>query len=151
MRKMSSNLFNNGKKEEGSGFAEKVDTHTKTILAIIQRQKDIESSLDLVGEKIELLDHNSVKNFKKDHNDIKSLRDDIRELKQSLEDIREFNAKIKKQLKLMSTVDDVKKLEKYVDLWNPMDFVTRQEMDDFREKIKGDLISIVENFLEEEQ
>lgn len=146
---MSSNIFNNNNKED-THFAEKVDTHTKTILTIIQRQKDIESSLDLMGEKIELIDHNSVKNFKKDHNNIKNLRDDIKDLKETLEELKGFNIRMKKQMKLMATSDEVKKLEKYIDLWNPMDFVTRDEMDEFREKIKCDLTSIVEKFIDSE-
>ena len=146
---MSNSIFSNSDKKTGGDFQEKVDTHSKTLVNIIQRQKDLESSLDLFNEKIELLDHNSVKNFKNIFDDVREIKSDFRDLKQEVQHLKDFNEKVTKQLRLFSAKDDVAKLEKYIDLWNPMDFVTREELREHREKMKEDLIKIIEKFLEE--
>lgn len=145
---MGSNIFSGGDEQKKQAeFKEKVDVHSKAILTVVERQKNLESSFDLVNEKIELLDHNSIKQFKKFNTDLKSLREDIRNIKHDIVHIKEFNLKISKQFRLVSTKDEVQKLEKYIDLWNPMDFVTRQELDDYREKMKSDFEKIIKGFL----
>ena len=147
---MTNSIFSGGDKEKQTEFKEKVDTHSKAILTVVERQKDLENTLDLINEKIELLDHNTIKNVKKVFNDVKAIKDDMNELKHDIKDLKEFNIKVQKQLALMTTKDEVEKLEKYIDLWQPMDFVTRQELSDFRSKIKSDIEKIIEKFLHEE-
>ena len=147
---MANSIFSGGDKQQQNEFKEKVDTHSKALLTVVERQKDLENSLDLINEKIELLDHNTIKNVKKVFNDLKTAKDDVRDLKHEIKELKEFNVKVQKQLALMTTKDEVEKLEKYIDLWQPMDFVTRQELGDFRSKIKSDIEKIIEKFLEEE-
>jgi predicted nucleic acid-binding Zn-ribbon protein len=144
---MSSNIFSSQDKNKEE-VREKVDVHSKALLTVVQRQKDLESSLDILNEKIELLDHNSVKNFKKAFLDMKNLRDDIRDLKSEIENIKEYQKKITKQIKLMGTRDEIVKLEKYIDLWNPMDFVTREELAQYSNKTIDELKSIIEEFIQ---
>lgn len=146
---MGGNIFGGGGEEakKQEVFKDKVDIHSRAILNVVERQKNLESSVDLLGEKIELLDHNSIKEFKEIHAEMKNMREDIGDIKHELSLIKDFNSKSGKQFKLMSQKDDVKKLEKYIDLWNPMEFVVRDELNEFREKIKDDLKKIVEGFL----
>lgn len=143
---MGSNIFGGGE-DKNKEYIEKIDTHSKTLVHMIERQKDVESSLDLLNEKLELLDHNSVKNFKNSFVDIKEIRSDLKDLKEQIQSIKEFNSKIVKQIRLMSSKDEVVKLEKYIDLWNPMDFVSRAELDELREKMKKDIEEILLGFL----
>lgn len=146
---MGNSIFGGGNEKQQTEFKEKVDTHSKAILTVIERQKNIENSLELLNEKLELLDHNAIKNFKKIFNDTKNIKTDLRELKQDIIEIKDFNTKMSKQLKLMVTKDEVLKLEKYIDLWNPMEFITRGEMEEFRVKITSDIKHIINNFLKE--
>ena len=87
---MGNSIFGDSKDENNEAFT-KIDTHSKAILTVTQRQKDLESKIDLLGEKIELLDHNSIANIKKINSDIKSLRTDMRDLTQDLTDLKSFN------------------------------------------------------------
>ncbi len=143
---MSSNIFGGGG-EAQTEFKEKVDTHSKALITVVERQKDIESSLDILNEKLELVDHNSIKNFKKLFEDMKSIRTDMRELKTELESLKDYSGKITKQLKIMTTKDEVLKLEKYIDLWDPMQFVTRDELKEHQKKTVDQLKKIIEEFL----
>ena len=45
-------IFSN--KKEDPSLDKKIDTQTKAILTLIQRQKDLESSLDIISQKTEL-------------------------------------------------------------------------------------------------
>jgi len=145
---MSSNIFG-GQNKETEQFQEKVDTHTKTLLSIIQRQKDLESNVELLNEKLLMLDHNQVKTAKSNHIDIREIRDDIKQIKAEINSIKEFNEKMIKQIKLMSQKDEVAKLERYIVLWNPMQFVTRDELEEYSTKIKTDLSKIIKDFLDD--
>lgn len=142
---MVNNIF--GSSKTGDEFKDKIDIQSKAILTVVERQKELESSTDLISEKLELLDHNTILNFKKIFSEIKSLRDDLRETKQEIANIREFNIKMVKQIKLMSSKDEVMKLEKYIDLWNPMDFISREEFMQSKKQIFKDLLKEIENFL----
>ena len=145
---MSSNIFSgSGDQKKQDEFNSKVETHSKAILTIIERQKNLESSNDLLNEKIELLDHNMIKQFKQINLDIQSLREEIRDLQSSLVKIKEFNMKTSKQFKLTTTKDEIMKLEKYIDFWNPMGFVTRDELEENSNKLKKEIEEIVKNFL----
>lgn len=146
---MSGNIFAGKDEKSKEEYNEKVNVHSKAILTVVERQKDLESSIDLIDEKLELLDHNSIKNFKSLFLDIKSLREDMNELKQEINKIKEFDSKVSKQIRIMTTRDEVQKLEKYIDLWNPMDFVTRGELEEIHTKTVKELRKIVEEFLKE--
>ena len=49
------------------------------------------------------------------------MKEDIFELKSRVKKIEDFIKKMTNQMKLLSTKDEIKKLEKYIDLWNPLD------------------------------
>jgi hypothetical protein len=144
---MSSSIFNSGK--EKIDYSEKIDIHSKTLITIVQRQKDIESSLDNLHEKIDMVDHNTVKDFKKAFNEIKHLRNDLLELKSEFKKLKDIQEKTVKQLKLLSPKDEVKKLEKYIDLWEPLQFVTREEMKKNQKETIEKLTKVIEDFLKE--
>jgi seryl-tRNA synthetase len=145
---MANNLFGNNNEKFEKQFSQKVDSQAKTILKLIERQKNLEENLDLLNEKYQMLDHNSVENFKKYFNKIKEIREEIKNIKLDIENIKENQKKIVKQLKITATKDDVSKLEKYIDFWEPLNFVTREEFDEFKTKLKKELIEKIEKFLE---
>jgi len=89
--------------------------------------------------------------IRKNKDEIKNLKGELRDIKHEIKDIKEFNGKVTKQLKLMTTKDEVTKLEKYIDLWNPMDFVTRDELKEAHEKTIEELRSIIETFLTDDK
>ena len=129
---------------------QKVDTHSKALVGIIERQKDLESKVEIVDEKIELLDHNIIKEIRTLNQDIKHLRDEMHDMKHTIDLFQEFQSKVKKQFKITATHDEVQKLERYIDLWNPMQFATREELLDMKENIINFLADKIEEFLEDE-
>ena len=127
----------------------KIDTHSKALVSIVERQKDLEGKVELANDKIELLDHNVIKELRTINQDIKHLRDEIHDIKHSLEVTQEFQSKVKKQFKIVASTDDVQKLERYIDFWNPMQFATRTELIDLKDSIISHLTEEIEKFLHE--
>ncbi len=144
---MSSNLFGNSDEIKQKQFQETVDTHSKAILTVVERQKDIENSLDTINEKIELLDHNAIDNFKKIFQQIKEIKNDVKEIKSEIKNVKDFESKMVKQIKIMASHDEVAKLERYIDLWEPLNFITRDEITKIKKEIINDLEKIIEGFL----
>ncbi len=148
---MSNNIFGGEEhKKNSQEFQSKVDTHSKALITVTQRQKDIENTLELLSEKIDMVDHNTVKDFKQILNEQKQLKDEINDLQGDIQKIKNYNEKISKQLKLFSTKDEVVKLEKYIDLWNPLNFVTRDELKDSQKDIVEKITKILEKVLNED-
>lgn len=143
--------FGSDNTQQSQELHSKIDTHSKSIVSVIERQKDLENKVDVLDEKIELLDHNSIREIKKLSQSIKHLRDEIHDMKAEMEQVREFQLKVKKQFKIVTTKDEVQKLERYIDLWNPMQFATRDELHDLKESIISHLTEDISKFLKEEQ
>jgi seryl-tRNA synthetase len=147
---MSGNIFNNNDSKNKEEIFLKIETLSKLILKLTENQKSQEDSLDLLTQKLEIIDKSSVDNFKKYFNEIKNLKQDLKDIRSELEKIKDTQKKIIKQLKLTTTKDEVKKLEKYIDFWEPINFVTKEEFQEYREKLKADLTEIIEAFLKAE-
>lgn len=129
----------------------KVDTHSKALVSIVERQKDLEGKVEITGDKIEMLDHNIIKELRSINQDIKHLRDEIHDLKHEMEMIKEFESKVKRQFKIVTTKDEVQRLERYIDLWNPMQFATKSELLDIRDDIITHITQEIEKFLHEDE
>lgn len=142
---MANSIFGNAVKDQVTQTTS--ESQGKAVLAVFERQKETENSLDLLKERFDLLDQNSVKNLKQTLTDIKTLRDEVRTLKQEIEKMKDYETKMVKQLKIMSTKDDVAKLEKYIDFWNPMDFVTREELETERKKTVAEISQTLQKYL----
>lgn len=125
----------------------KIDTHSKALVSIVERQKNLESKVDITDDKIELLDHNVIKEIKSINQDTKHLQDEIHDIKEELEIIKEFQSKVRKQFKIMTTKDEVQKLERYIDLWNPMQFATHDQLLETKDKIISSITTEIEKFL----
>ena len=135
---------------ENPDLQSKVDVHSKSLVSVVERQKDLENKIDVIDEKIELLDHNTIREIKKIAVSIKHLRDEIHDIKQDIEVVQEFQSKVKKQFKISATKDEVQKLERYIDLWNPMNFATKDEVLEMRDKIIEHLSDDIQKFLRNE-
>jgi hypothetical protein len=57
------------------------------------------------------------------------MNEDITELKHQLKDIIDKLRLIDSEMKNLSKKEELKVLERYLDMWQPMNFVTRNELD----------------------
>ena len=101
---------------------------SKNVTSLGSRLRVLEERYTNVRKKIQMTDQNMI-DFERD------IRDELRTLNQEMMDLKRGVSEINENLNLMSgeVKDAVKRrdfkvVEKYVELWQPMDFVTREEL-----------------------
>jgi len=95
---------------------------------IMNRMRALESKYNLLGERLLIVNQNMITQFKKDAIEIKATNDDIKEIKTDLFKTKELIKDLSRELKFFATKEDVKALEKYINLWDPMKFITEDDL-----------------------
>lgn len=95
---------------------------------IMNRVRALESKYNLLGERLLIVNQNMITQFKKDAAEVKAINDDIKEIKTDLFKTKELIKDLSRELKFFATKEDVKALEKYINLWNPMKFITEDDL-----------------------
>ena len=87
-------------------------------------------------QKVQLLDQNALEMYKKLLAEIQTNSDDVKELKRIMSDLQNKILLLIKELRLSAKKEDVDVMIKYMDLWQPQNFVTREQV----EKIVHELL-----------
>ncbi len=92
------------------------------------RLRILESKYSLFGERLLVINQNMIAEYKKLTREIKNLNDDMMHLKNEVVELREAMTKVLKELESFAKKEQVKVLEKYINMWNPLHFVTEKEV-----------------------
>ena len=116
-------------------------------MAIPQNLNDLDSNQDLMNrirllegrytstrDRLFLINDTLISHFKNISNDLNSINEEIKEIKQSIESLKITSSNLLKELEFFARKEHVKVLEKYINMWNPLKFVTEQEVLDIIEK-----------------
>ena len=79
--------------------------------------------------KSQLEEQNMLSSNKKVSGEMKSITDNIHELKKELGEINDHMHQIVEELKRCSKKEEIRVLQKYIDMWEPVNFVTRNEVE----------------------
>ncbi|MEM4336968.1 MAG: hypothetical protein QXG86_03110 [Candidatus Woesearchaeota archaeon] len=96
--------------------------------------KVIEDKYSNLRKKVQLEEENSLSTHKKIFEELKIINSDIIDIKHEIEDIKEKILLIIKELRSSIKVEEFEELKKYIELWEPMNFVTRGEVKKIVEK-----------------
>lgn len=110
---------------------------SQVIQNLDSRIRTNEARYRLLSERLEVTNRNMIREFKKTVDEIKDFQAQIKELKYELREIKDMLNKITKDLELFAKKDTVKALEKYVNLWDPLNFITKDELEQALSKIKN--------------
>lgn len=61
--------------------------------------------------------------------EIKTMTSDIMEIRKEMQELRDKLSLVIKELQIVARKEEVKVLEKYINLWNPIKFVTQNEVE----------------------
>lgn len=92
------------------------------------RVRVLESKYSLFGERLLVVNQNMITEYKKFGRDVKVINDQVSELKKEILYLKEVLADLDKEFDSFARKDAVKVLEKYINLWNPMNFVTESDV-----------------------
>ena len=94
-----------------------------------RRVRILEDRYQNIRAKIQLIKQNMLDNQKKAVSDHQSSQDDLMRFKRSLADLELKTDTIIKELLLCAKKEEVDVLKKYLDFWEPVQFVTREQME----------------------
>ena len=104
---------------------------------ISRRLRILEERYTNIRNRIQVMDQNMLLHNKKQTTDIKTIDSDISDLKKEINDINEKISLIVKELNDSAKKEDIEVLQKYINLWDPMNFVTRKEVEKLIKEIIG--------------
>ena len=99
------------------------------LTSINGRLRLMEERLNNLNRKIEIEESNKIESNKKLNVEFKTLNSEITELKRSIEKINETISIITRELPNLAAKDELDVLKKYIELWEPVNFVTRNELE----------------------
>jgi len=107
------------------------------ILDLNSRTRVLEGKYNLLRDKVIVINQNMIEEYKKLLADTKAINSDIKEIQDEIFKIKETIKHLVKELGLFAKKDDVRSLEKYINIWNPMKFATEKEVKSLiEEKLK---------------
>jgi len=140
MINMVANLFNETQVPEGQpvGLLGKKDSQPgsmpmeelqRGLRDISRRLRVLEERYSSVRRSLQVNEQNMLKESKKNITEIKAFSSEISEVKKDIRTIGEELKQIIRELKQTVKKDEARVLERYVSLWQPMNYVTHTEMD----------------------
>ena len=101
------------------------------------RIRILEGKYNLTRERMLLINQNMIDHYKTLNEEIRTVKKDLKEIKEIMETIKETNASMIKEMSFFARKDQLKVLEKYINMWNPLNFITKEEVLELINK-KGD-------------
>lgn len=92
------------------------------------RVRDLEGRYNLLRDRVLVINQNMIEEYKRTVNEVRVINSDIRDIKKEIFQIKETLRHLIAEIDFFARKEDVKLLEKYINLWNPMNFTTEKEV-----------------------
>ena len=93
-----------------------------------ERVRILESRYGLMRDRLFLINQNMINEYRRLTKEIKLINDDMKEIKHDINEIKNILRNVVNEMQNFATKDNVKMIEKYVTLWNPLNFVTENDV-----------------------
>jgi predicted RNase H-like nuclease (RuvC/YqgF family) len=117
------------------------------ISSVDRRLKLLENTLSNMRSKLENVEANQIDNNRDNRRDIRALEEENDELKKEIRDLKENMRIIITDLQTAAKEEDVKIIKGYLDLWNPVNFITVAQT----KKVAQDVFEEMQEDLEEKK
>lgn len=105
-------------------------TDLSSQVTMVSRQlRVLEERYTNLRKKTQVTDQNMLSAHKETNLEIRTLKSEMDEFKKELEDIKSKLRLIVQELKACAKTEDVKVLQKYIEMWNPVEFITKKEVE----------------------
>ena len=118
-------FFGSAKEQPSSNIVQDIAGQVNNVSRTV---KTIEDRFSTMRKKVQVTEQNMITNDKKIFSDMKVMSSQIMDIKADMADLKEKLTLLVKELKLTATKEEVKIIEKYLSYWEPLSFVTRQEL-----------------------
>ncbi len=110
------------------------------MMSSIRRLRILEERVQLLHRKTQVLEQNMLSSQRRVEIDIKKLQDSISEMRADVVDVKSTIKLVVSELSQGAKRQDVETLKKYITLWEPLNFVTRNEV----RKLVGEALDEIE-------
>ena len=105
-----------------------------------RRVKVVEGRIEQQRKTMQVNEQNMIRNDKKIELEVKNFITELNEIKADIRDIKDQMSMVMNEVKVSAKQEDVKALERYINLWEPIKFCT-----------ENDVKAIVKRILEDRQ
>ncbi len=98
------------------------------------RVRILESKYNLSRERTFVINQNMIDEYKKSTEEIRLINSDLKDIKKDLFRFKEILKNLVKDSENFARKENLKVLEKYINFWNPLNFVTEKEVVDLIKK-----------------
>lgn len=102
---------------------------TSDINALSRRLRLLEESFTNIRRFFQVIEETMMSKNKLFSAEIKTINSDIMEIKKEIHETKDKLILVIKELQTVARKEDVKVLEKYINLWNPIKFVSQNEVE----------------------
>ncbi len=95
-----------------------------------RRMRMLEERLNNIRRNTQVTDQNMIMSTKKINNELRLVNSEIADINKEISEIKDKIRLIIKELKLTAKYEDVKIMNKYFEMWEPIKFVTQEEIDE---------------------
>ncbi len=94
-----------------------------------RRLRLLEESIEVLRAHLNLIDSSLIEKHKEAIKGIRGLEDSMRSLRAEIDQLKDISVRMIKRMEAFAPKEDVKVLERYVSLWQPLKYVTRSEVE----------------------
>lgn len=99
------------------------------IFDLNSRTRVLEGKYNLLRDRVLVINQNMIEEYKKILAEVKEINTDIKNVQEEIFKLKETIKHLIKELSLFAKKEDVHALEKYINIWDPMKFVTEKDVD----------------------
>ena len=132
--KKQSSFFKQKPKETGPSPEVKAISHDVSDLS--RRLRTLEERFSNLQTRTQITEQNMISKNKQVSAELKTTTHEINELRKDIMEIKDKILLLIKELQSTAKKEEVKILERYINLWEPLNFVTRHEFDEEIKKLK---------------
>ncbi len=133
------NLFGGGPKQAGGGSSDAM--LAQQVSNVATRLRVLEERSTNARKKVQLIEHNMLSNQKKIVDDIKLVHSEMDDLKHTITEVENKIILIIKEIRLLAKKEDVDTMMKYVEMWEPIHFVTQNQVEKITREIVEEVLS----------
>ena len=113
----------------GQQGAVSTDSVAKDVNSLTRRIRINEERSVNVRNKLQTIEHNMLINHKRLLGEIKFINEEISDIKREFSELKQKVLSFARELQESAKKEDIQVLERYINMWEPINFVTRHEVE----------------------
>ena len=107
-----------------------IEQDANTVVSDINSKlRILESKNNILAEHLLTVNENSLEEYKRIRREIEIINGDVKKLKEDLFNLRQAIKGFLGEIDYFAKKTDIKILEKYINLWNPLEFVREEDVE----------------------